>query len=150
MWPDWAIYCTLGNFSKPTATIIFPKLPTFLGSLRNPTFCLWNHFGQHPRFQLWQPEFASHWSLHFYSVQLCEKNQFKSSGMAHYKKNKYPIAAFVDDFDCRWCYLPRVIKFEIFGQISVHTLLAIFPFGDLFQAAPFWKMFLFHFCFKMM
>ena len=30
MWPDWAIYCTLGNFSNPVATIILPKLPTFL------------------------------------------------------------------------------------------------------------------------
>ena len=27
--PDWAIYCTLGNFSKPMATIILPILPTF-------------------------------------------------------------------------------------------------------------------------
>ena len=29
VWPDWAIYCTLGNFSKPVATIIVPKLSTF-------------------------------------------------------------------------------------------------------------------------
>ena len=28
MWPDWVIHWTLGNFSKPVATII---LPTFLG-----------------------------------------------------------------------------------------------------------------------
>ena len=33
VWPDWAIYCTLGSFSKPVATIILPKLPTFLGKL---------------------------------------------------------------------------------------------------------------------
>ena len=32
VWPDWAIYCTLGNFSKPMATIILSKLPTFLGN----------------------------------------------------------------------------------------------------------------------
>ena len=32
VWPDWAIYCTLGNFSKPVATIILPKSPTFLGN----------------------------------------------------------------------------------------------------------------------
>ena len=30
--PDWAIYCTLGNFSKPVATIILAKSPTFLGN----------------------------------------------------------------------------------------------------------------------
>ena len=30
VWPDWAIYCTLGNFSKPMVTIILPKLPIFL------------------------------------------------------------------------------------------------------------------------
>ena len=30
VWPDWAIYCTLDNFSKPVATISLPKSPTFL------------------------------------------------------------------------------------------------------------------------
>ena len=29
--PDWAIIRTLGNFSKPLATINSPKSPTFLG-----------------------------------------------------------------------------------------------------------------------
>ena len=29
---DWAIYCTLGNFLKPVATINLPKMPTFLGN----------------------------------------------------------------------------------------------------------------------
>ena len=32
VWPDWVIYCTLGNFAKPMATIILPKSPTFLGN----------------------------------------------------------------------------------------------------------------------
>ena len=32
VWPDWAIYCTLDNFSKPVATIILPNLSTFLGN----------------------------------------------------------------------------------------------------------------------
>ena len=30
VWPDWAIYCTLSNFSKPVVKIILPILPTFL------------------------------------------------------------------------------------------------------------------------
>ena len=30
--PDWAIYWTLGNFSKPVATNSLPKSPTFLGN----------------------------------------------------------------------------------------------------------------------
>ena len=30
VWPDWVIYCTLGNFLKLVATIILPKSPTFL------------------------------------------------------------------------------------------------------------------------
>ena len=29
VWPDWAIYWTLGNFLKPLATINLPKFPTF-------------------------------------------------------------------------------------------------------------------------
>ena len=32
VWPDWAIYCTLGNNSKPLAAINLPKYPTFLGN----------------------------------------------------------------------------------------------------------------------
>ena len=32
VWPDWAIFCTLGNFLKPLATINLPKSPTFLGN----------------------------------------------------------------------------------------------------------------------
>ena len=32
VWPDWAINCTLVNFSKPVATIILPKLLTFFGN----------------------------------------------------------------------------------------------------------------------
>ena len=31
VWPDWAIYWTLGDFSKPLATISLPKSTTFLG-----------------------------------------------------------------------------------------------------------------------
>ena len=30
MWPDWAIYWTLGNFVRPLATINLPKSLTFL------------------------------------------------------------------------------------------------------------------------
>ena len=32
VWPDWAIFCTLGNHSKLVAKIILPKLPTLLGN----------------------------------------------------------------------------------------------------------------------
>ena len=32
VWPDWAIYWTLGDFLKPLATINLPKYPTFLGN----------------------------------------------------------------------------------------------------------------------
>ena len=32
MWPDWAIYWTMGNFSMPVATISLSKSPTFLGN----------------------------------------------------------------------------------------------------------------------
>ena len=37
VWPDWVNYCTLGNFSKPMATIILPKLPTLLGNFLKMT-----------------------------------------------------------------------------------------------------------------
>ena len=30
--PDWAIYCSLGNHSKPLATMNLPKSPKFIGN----------------------------------------------------------------------------------------------------------------------
>ena len=48
VWPDWSIYCTLGNFSKPLATIILPKSPTFFVHFYNEIIfgqlLKWNHF----------------------------------------------------------------------------------------------------------
>ena len=32
VWPDWAIFCTFVNHSKPLAAIILPKSPTLLGN----------------------------------------------------------------------------------------------------------------------
>ena len=32
VWPDWVIYCTLGNFSKHVATINLPKLLSLLSN----------------------------------------------------------------------------------------------------------------------
>ena len=32
VWPDWAIYWTMGHFLKPLAAINLPKSPTFLGN----------------------------------------------------------------------------------------------------------------------
>ena len=32
VWPDWAIYWSLGNFLKPLSTINLPKYHTFLGN----------------------------------------------------------------------------------------------------------------------
>ena len=32
VWPELAIFCTLGNFLKPFATTNLPKSPTFLGN----------------------------------------------------------------------------------------------------------------------
>ena len=48
VWPDFAIYWTLGNFLKPLATINCQKSPTFLGNFckrcQNVSFFCWNHF----------------------------------------------------------------------------------------------------------
>ena len=33
VWPDWAIYGFLGNFSKPVGTIILAKLPILFGAI---------------------------------------------------------------------------------------------------------------------
>ena len=32
VWPDWVIYSTLGDLTKPVATIILAKLPKFVGN----------------------------------------------------------------------------------------------------------------------
>ena len=44
VWLDWAIYCTLGNFLKPVATIILPESATLLGNFCNLSFFSWNDF----------------------------------------------------------------------------------------------------------
>ena len=48
VWPDWAIYWTLGKFLKPLATINFAQishiLRQFLERCQNLQFFYWNHF----------------------------------------------------------------------------------------------------------
>ena len=48
VWPVWAIYCTLGNFSTPVLTIILPDPSTILGNylkgVKNLSFFYSNHF----------------------------------------------------------------------------------------------------------
>ena len=70
MWPDWAIYWTLGNFLRPLAAINLPKSSTFLGN-----FCkgvkiihftceiILGNFYSHLAIFIW-----SHWS---YCATLC-------------------------------------------------------------------------------
>ena len=44
VWSDWAIYCTLGNFLKPLATIFLPNLATFLGNFCKGVQNFWAKF----------------------------------------------------------------------------------------------------------
>ena len=50
VWPELAIFCTLGNFFKPLATINLPKSSTFLGNfckgVKNSHFSSETIFGQ--------------------------------------------------------------------------------------------------------
>ena len=71
VWPDWAIYWPLGNFSKPVATINLPNYSTFLGN-----FCkcvkIFNFsseiiLGQHLRV------FTSHTALNTLSLSTTER-----------------------------------------------------------------------------
>ena len=64
VWPDWAIYWTLGNFSKLLATINLTKSPTFLGNfwkgVKNYHFLMKSFLGnfyRHLAIFFW-----SHWS----------------------------------------------------------------------------------------
>ena len=81
MWPDWAIYFTLGNFLKPVAAIFSAKSPIFLGSFGkgvfNLSFFYWYHllgnFYRHLATFYW-----SHWFwviqfVPFHSLTICEE-----------------------------------------------------------------------------
>ena len=57
VWPDWAIYWTLGKFLKPLATINLPKSSTFLGNFYHFSFI-----------DIWRFFFWSHGSLSFFFV----------------------------------------------------------------------------------
>ena len=63
VWPDWALYWTLGSFSKPLATINFPKSPTFLGN-----FCKGLKFFLVKSFlgNFYRPLATFYWSHGFY------------------------------------------------------------------------------------
>ena len=58
MWPDWAIYWTLGNFLKPLVTIILPKSTIFLGNFcqRCQNLSFFGNFYRHLAIF-----FRSHW-----------------------------------------------------------------------------------------
>ena len=72
VWPDLAIFCTLGNHSKLVATIILPKSPTLLAN-----FCIgvkiihfsseftFGQFYRHLAIFIW-----SHWFLQLYLLKL--------------------------------------------------------------------------------
>ena len=66
MWPDWAIYWTLGNLLKPLATINLPKSPTFLGNFSNEVKIF--HFSNETFFGNFNTHlaifFGSHWTKH--------------------------------------------------------------------------------------
>ena len=46
VWPDWAIYFTLGNFSKPAGTIVLPtSLGNFCKGVKNLSFLVKSFLG---------------------------------------------------------------------------------------------------------
>ena len=70
VWPVWANFWILGSFSKPLATINFPKSPTFLGNfckgVKIFNFFWWNHF--------WTT-FIDIWCLFLVTLERIEKRQ---------------------------------------------------------------------------
>ena len=76
MWPYWVIYCTLGNFLKPVATIISPKSPTFIGN-----FCKGGKIFQFFTEIIYQATFIDIWrfllvTMHSINLTLHVGNQF--------------------------------------------------------------------------
>ena len=65
VWPDWAIYYTLGNFSKLVAPLFCSNRPDFweifVKAVKMFHFQKWNHFGQH--IDIWRLFYWSCWSL---------------------------------------------------------------------------------------
>ena len=70
VWPDWAIYWTLGNFSKPLATINLPKSPTFLGNCHFLVKSFLGNFYGHLAIFFW-----SHWQLVYSIIELYSTEQ---------------------------------------------------------------------------
>ena len=59
-WPDWAIYCSLGNFSKPVAAIIFVQIAHILCNVCKVIFQVKSFLGNFDRHLV--TFYWSHWS----------------------------------------------------------------------------------------
>ena len=120
MWPNWAIFYTLGNFLKPLATIILPKSPTFLGNSCKGIFLVKSFLGNFWRF------FSGHTALgptfHCFSFwcELCflqsgkwpfnerQAKQFSSFGTFHYTVSSANLPSWHAFSSLTCCSLKKV------------------------------------------
>ena len=91
VWPDWAIFWTLGNFLKPLATINLPQSPPFLGNfckgvkiIHFSSETILGNFYRHLAIFIW-----SHWSSHFKHTERRDVptlvRSCRSNGTIYYK-----------------------------------------------------------------
>ena len=94
VWPDWVIYCTLGNFLKlVVATIILPKSHTFLRNFVkvSKTFILVKYFlGNINRHLV--TFYCSHWT----PIMFCFASGCKTWDVAYSAKQK------INNYRVRW------------------------------------------------
>ena len=92
VWPDWAIYWTLGNFSKLLAKISLPKSPKFFGKfckgLKIFNFLVKSFLGNFYRYFIWRL-FTGH------TVRKLKSNQIADSERNRFGTNWNPFKNFI-------------------------------------------------------
>ena len=117
VWSDWAILCTLGNFSKPVDIIILPKLPTFLGN-----FCIGVKIFHFSIEIIFGATFIDIWRLFTGHAAYLYLTSHKKFG----HNLGYNTLKIAQDFD----NLPKWRNFVKSGHTGLFSVQSIFIFGN--------------------
>ena len=101
VWPDWTIYCTLGNFSKP---LIIPKSSTFLASFRKGVKI--SHFSS----EIILGNFYRHLATFYWSHWTFESKQWQTENMFASKVKAPPGVCAVKNYRILSCKGRTIFK----------------------------------------
>ena len=151
VWPELAIFCTLGNFLQPFATMNLPKSPTFLGNFSKgakiihfSNEIIFGNFYRHLAIFIWSrcslPTMQHHQKVNNrHSLHLSQNNQkFEGSNLSlSFTQRVFPLHRYIF-----WPSVTRLGDFwKFLGQFSYKIGPNIcWPLGmAILKQHPFWS-----------